>query len=47
MLVVKIRPRFVGSTNLGLCFNLHDNLNVVREGWLEAVWPVACRGLYR
>lgn len=29
------------------CMNLRDYVNVVRDGRLEAVWPVAGRGLYR
>ena len=33
--------------DLGSCMNLHDLVNVVRDGRLEAVWPVAGRGLYR
>ncbi len=33
--------------DLGSCMNLYDYLNVVRDGRLEAVWPVAGRGLYR
>jgi D-serine deaminase-like pyridoxal phosphate-dependent protein len=32
--------------NLGSCMNLYDFVNVVRDGRLEAVWPVAGRGLY-
>ena len=29
------------------CFNLHDYVNAVRDGRLEAVWPISARGRYR
>ena len=29
------------------CFNLHDYVSAVRDGRLEAVWPISARGRYR
>ncbi|MFJ1300217.1 DSD1 family PLP-dependent enzyme [Pseudomonadota bacterium AL_CKDN230030165-1A_HGKHYDSX7] len=40
--VVKLVASHVDPT-----FNLHDNLVAVRDGVVEAVWPVAARGLSR
>lgn len=33
--------------DIGNCANVYDYINVVSDGWLEAVWPVAARGHYR
>ena len=33
--------------DIGSCINLHDYINVVREGKLEAIWEIAARGRYR
>ncbi len=33
--------------DLGTCFNIHDYAYAVRDGRLEAVWPIAARGRYR
>lgn len=33
--------------DIGGCVNLHDYINVIRDGKLEAVWEVSARGHYR
>ena len=33
--------------DLGTCFNIYDYVYATRAGRLEAVWPIAARGLYR
>ena len=33
--------------DISTCVNLYDNIYAIRNGMLEAIWPVAARGQYR